>query len=131
MEDYAVRTPPMEQLRQELAEILDSGAKTLTLSGGEPTLYRDRVLELCREATSRGVQFIEIQTNAVLVDADYALALAESGVTAGSSWGKATDPHRSTHPVNTASPWGCQIPPSSITNSNRQSSMRTDRRAGT
>ena len=81
MEDYEVRTPPMEQLRAELAEILDSGARTLTLSGGEPTLYRDRVLELCKEATSRGVQFIEIQTNAVLVDADYALALAEAGVT--------------------------------------------------
>jgi MoaA/NifB/PqqE/SkfB family radical SAM enzyme len=81
MEDYAVRTPPMEQLREELREIIDSGAKTLTLSGGEPTLYRDRVIALCREATSKGVQFIEIQTNAVLVDTDYAQALAEAGVT--------------------------------------------------
>jgi len=81
MEDYAVRTPPMEQLREELKAILDSGAKTLTLSGGEPTLYRERVIELCQEATTNGVQFIEIQTNAVLVDTDYARAMAKAGVT--------------------------------------------------
>ena len=80
-EDYEVLSPPMEAIRRELQPFLDDGAKTLTISGGEPTLLRKRLVTLVTEARAGGVQFVEIQTNAVLVTPDYARDLAAAGVT--------------------------------------------------
>lgn len=79
MEDYPRRTPPLDELRAELDAF--AGERTLTISGGEPTLLRDRLLTLVGEARGRGLQFVELQTNAILIDAEYAAALAAAGVT--------------------------------------------------
>ena len=81
MEDYAVRTPPFEEVQAELQAILDAGDKTLTISGGEPTLYRDRLTSLCVQARDGGISFIELQSNAILIDEEYAQELADAGVT--------------------------------------------------
>lgn len=81
VESYAVRTPPPEEIARQLEAFLASGERTLTISGGEPTLYRDRLVALVREARSRGVPFVELQTNAVLIDEGYAAELAAAGLT--------------------------------------------------
>jgi MoaA/NifB/PqqE/SkfB family radical SAM enzyme len=81
VEDYAVRTPPESLLRAQIEAFFDSGERTLTLSGGEPTLRRRRLLALVAEARQRGVPYVDLQTNAVLVDAQYARELAEAGLT--------------------------------------------------
>jgi MoaA/NifB/PqqE/SkfB family radical SAM enzyme len=80
-EDYERLTPPIEETRAELQRFLDDGAQTLTISGGEPTLLRKRLVELVREARAGGVRFVELQTNAVLITPAYAAELAEAGVT--------------------------------------------------
>ena len=80
-EEYPRPTPPAQQTQHELTTFVASGAKTLTISGGEPTLLRKRLLALVREARGRGVPFVELQTNAVLIDAGYARELAEAGLT--------------------------------------------------
>jgi len=80
-EDYAKPTPPFEDVVQELQGFIDRGDKTLTISGGEPTLLRNRLIQLVTRAKAGGITFIEIQTNAVLIDADYASALRRAGVT--------------------------------------------------
>ncbi len=81
VEDYPRPTPDDAAVAAELETFVASGARTLTLSGGEPTLLRRRLLRVVREARARGVPFVELQTNAVLVDRDYANALAEAGLT--------------------------------------------------
>jgi MoaA/NifB/PqqE/SkfB family radical SAM enzyme len=81
VEDYPRPTPPDAEVDAELAAFVASGERTLTLSGGEPTLLRRRLLRVIAAARARGVPFVELQTNAVLVDADYAGALAEAGLT--------------------------------------------------
>jgi MoaA/NifB/PqqE/SkfB family radical SAM enzyme len=80
-EDYDRLTPPIEETEAELQRFLDDGAQTLTISGGEPTLLRKRLLTLVKRARAGGVRFVELQTNAVLVSPKYANALAEAGVT--------------------------------------------------
>jgi imidazolonepropionase-like amidohydrolase len=50
-------------------------------AGPHPKLLRKRLLDVCRRARAGGVEFIELQTNAVLIDADYARAMADAGVT--------------------------------------------------
>jgi MoaA/NifB/PqqE/SkfB family radical SAM enzyme len=81
MEDYAVRTPPVAEHEALLDAFVAAGQQTVTISGGEPTLLRKRLLALVASARSRGVELVEVQTNAVLIDADYANALAAGGVT--------------------------------------------------
>ncbi len=81
VEDYSIRTPPFETSQKELQQYLDAGEKTLTISGGEPTLYRKRLTSLARQAKEGGMQFIEVQTNATLIDDSYAQELREAGVT--------------------------------------------------
>jgi MoaA/NifB/PqqE/SkfB family radical SAM enzyme len=81
VESYARPTPPEEEVTRELEAFLRTGESTLTISGGEPTLYRDRLLSVVRRAREAGVPFIELQTNAVLLDADYAGELARAGLT--------------------------------------------------
>lgn len=80
-EDYPRPTPSEAETLAELDEFVQSGERTLTISGGEPTLLRKRLLRVVREARSRGLDHVELQTNAVLITADYAAALAEAGVT--------------------------------------------------
>jgi len=81
VEAYANPTPPEAQLWDELASFLETGESTLTISGGEPTLYRDRLVGVVRRARDAGVPFVELQTNAVLVDDDYARELTGAGLT--------------------------------------------------
>ena len=80
-EDYATLSPPMEDIFRELQGFIDRGDKTLTISGGEPTLNRERLVGLVRAAKQGGIEFIEVQTNAILISPAYAVQLAESGVT--------------------------------------------------
>jgi MoaA/NifB/PqqE/SkfB family radical SAM enzyme len=80
-EDYSPRPTPEGELRRTLDRVVAAGEQTLTISGGEPTLLRRRLLAFAREARGRGVRFIELQTNAVLIDPGYAGELAEAGVT--------------------------------------------------
>jgi len=81
MEDYERPTPTMEETNEALQSFLDAGAETLTISGGEPTLLRKRLLDVIVRARAGGVRFVELQTNAVLIDEGYAAALAEAGLT--------------------------------------------------
>lgn len=81
VEDYPRPTPPVGELEAEIDAFAASGERTLTISGGEPTLYRERLLALVRRARERGVPFVELQTNAILIDEAYAGALAAAGVT--------------------------------------------------
>lgn len=80
-EDYERLTPPQEETFGELDAFLATGAQTLTISGGEPTLLRKRLLATCARAVAGGIRFIELQTNATLIDATYAQQLAAAGVT--------------------------------------------------
>ena len=80
-EDYRRKTPPQEEIDRQLQRFFDENAGTLTISGGEPTLLRKRLLALVRTARAGGIPFVELQTNAVLIDDPYARALAEAGVT--------------------------------------------------
>jgi len=80
-EDYAQPTPEFDDVLAEVQTFIDRGDRTLTISGGEPTLLKKRLLQLVRVAAEGGIEFIEIQTNAVLIDSDYGTALRASGVT--------------------------------------------------
>ena len=80
-EGYAQLTPPLEQTLAELDRFAASGQTMLTISGGEPTLIRRRLLRVLDEARARGLGQIELQTNALLIDEGYARALAAGGVT--------------------------------------------------
>lgn len=80
-EEYDPVTPPAEEIARQLDAFVASGERTLTISGGEPTLYRKKLVALVRDARARGVPFVELQTNAVLIDEGYAAELAEAGVT--------------------------------------------------
>ena len=81
VEDYPRPTPPDEQIAAELDAFVASGEQTLTISGGEPTVLRKRLLAVVAEARQRGVPYVELQTNAVLIDETYARELAEAGLT--------------------------------------------------
>jgi MoaA/NifB/PqqE/SkfB family radical SAM enzyme len=81
VEDYPRPTPPPEETAAALDEFVASGERTLVISGGEPTLLRRRLLALIAEARDRGIPLVELQTNAVLIDDDYAQALAQAGLT--------------------------------------------------
>ncbi len=80
-EDYDRLTPPEDETLAELQRFLDEGSETLTISGGEPTLLRKRLLRVIAEARAGTVRFVELQTNAVLIDDRYAGQLAEAGLT--------------------------------------------------
>jgi len=80
-EDYRPATPDESITDTELQHFIDRGDKTLTISGGEPTLLRKRLIQLVERANAGGISFIEVQTNAVLIDPAYAKELADAGVT--------------------------------------------------
>ena len=81
MEDYEELTPTEDAINRELDQFIAAGEQTLTISGGEPTLLKRRLIKLVERARAGGVRFVEVQTNAVLIDEPYADALAEAGVT--------------------------------------------------
>ena len=81
VEDYQRPTPPESVVEAQLQEFIDSQARTLTISGGEPTLLRTRLLSLISRARAAEIDFVELQSNAVLIDADYAEALKNAGLT--------------------------------------------------
>lgn len=80
-EDYPRLTPPDAEINAQLQRFFAADAQTLTISGGEPTLLKRRLLALVAAASAGGIPAIELQTNAVLIDADYAQALAGAGLT--------------------------------------------------
>ena len=82
VENYQRPTPPWEQIKQELELFIETGQQTLTISGGEPTLLRKRLIQLIREAREGGIPFVELQTNAVLLrNKEYVKELVEAGLT--------------------------------------------------
>lgn len=80
-EDYPRPTPPAEEVEAQLQAFLATGQQTLTISGGEPTLLRKRLVALVARARALGIPFVELQTNAVLLDPAYADELAAAGLT--------------------------------------------------
>lgn len=81
MEDYPQRHTPEPELRAQIAAFAEGAERTLTISGGEPTLLRERLLWAVREARASGIELVELQTNAVLIDEGYARDLKEAGLT--------------------------------------------------
>ncbi len=81
MEDFPSRPTPEDEVLAQLDAFAAAGDQTVTLSGGEPTLLKQRLLGTLRAARERGIPFAELQTNAVIVDAAYAKSLAEAGLT--------------------------------------------------
>jgi pyruvate-formate lyase-activating enzyme len=80
-EDYPTAPTPEAVIDGQIAALLAEGGRTLTISGGEPTLLRRRLLDTVRRARAAGVPLVELQTNAILLTPDYAAALAEAGLT--------------------------------------------------
>ncbi len=80
-EDYPRLTPPDDDVMAQLDDFVSTGSQTLTISGGEPTLLRKKLVALVKEGRARGIPFVELQTNAVLITDEYARELAEAGVT--------------------------------------------------
>ncbi len=81
MEDFPTRPTPEDEVLAALEAFAAAGDQTVTISGGEPTLLRRRLLDTLRAARERGLPFAELQTNAVLIDAAYAQDLASAGLT--------------------------------------------------
>jgi MoaA/NifB/PqqE/SkfB family radical SAM enzyme len=76
MEDFPSQPTPSDAIAQMLDRFAAAGDRTVTISGGEPTLLRRRLLETLRATRARGIPFAELQTNAILIDDHYAEQLA-------------------------------------------------------
>ena len=72
-----------ESVAQQLEAFVHTRQDTLTISGGEPTLARERLLRLIRDARHQAIPFVVLQSNAVLIDDTYARELADAGLTEG------------------------------------------------
>ncbi|MDX2170368.1 MAG: radical SAM protein [Deltaproteobacteria bacterium] len=87
--DYVARAA----VRQRIAAALSDGAREIVLTGGEPTLRSD-VADLVRRAAEGGARVV-LETNAALLDADRAAALAAAGLHTARvplpAWGDAAD----------------------------------------
>ncbi len=81
MEDYPSSPTPPEEIDRLLAAFSAAGDRTVTISGGEPTLLRARLLDTIRAARRRDIPLVELQTNAILIDGPYATDLAQAGLT--------------------------------------------------
>ncbi len=81
MEDYERLTPSEDEIDAQLQLFIETGERTLTISGGEPTLLRKRLLSLIRKARLGGISFVELQSNAILIDEGYARSLRDAGLT--------------------------------------------------
>jgi len=73
--DFVAR--PTTRLR--VAQAVDSGAEEIVLTGGEPTLRSD-IADLVERAARGGARVV-LETNAALIDAARARALADAGLT--------------------------------------------------
>ena len=71
----------MDELEALIDSFIAAGEKTLTISGGEPTLYKRKLINLVKRAQAGGIHLIEVQTNATLIDDDYAMQMRDAGVT--------------------------------------------------
>ena len=80
-EDYPSKPTPEADVEASLQAFVDAGERTLTLSGGEPTLLRTRLIATVERAVALGIEFVELQTNAILLRRDYCQELADAGVT--------------------------------------------------
>ena len=80
-EDFPAAPTPEAVIDGQIAALLAEGGRTLTISGGEPTLLRRRLLDTIRRARAAGVPLVELQTNAVLITPDFASAMADAGLT--------------------------------------------------
>ncbi len=70
-----------EKVRAAIDQSRARGSRRLIITGGEPTLS-PQLVEYVRHARERGIERIEIQTNAVLLDRPgFAEALREAGLT--------------------------------------------------
>jgi len=81
MEDYPIKTSSPEQIQRELDVFVKEGRQSLAISGGEPTLLKGRLLSLITDARKGGIRFVELQTNAILLDSAYVADLKEAGLT--------------------------------------------------
>lgn len=80
-EDFPSRPTPQDEVEAQLQAFVAAGEQTLTITGGEPTLLRRRLVELVRRARSLGLAHVELQTNAVLLTPERAQELADAGLT--------------------------------------------------
>jgi molybdenum cofactor biosynthesis enzyme MoaA len=104
--DPASVDPPPALLLREIVRSRESGASSLTITGGEPTLRPDLV-EIVRAARSRGFSDITLATNATRIVPAAAAALRQAGLTGATVSVVTTHPdrHRSvvsdtTHPAH-------------------------------
>ena len=81
VEDQEPVTLDEEEVERTLAAFIARGERTLTISGGEPTLLEARLSPLVARARAGGIPFVELQTNAVLIDDAYAAELSAAGLT--------------------------------------------------
>ena len=84
-EDFPSRPTPREELEAQLQRFVADGERTITVSGGEPTLLRGRLVELVERARELGIEHVELQTNAILITPPSAPA----------SWSAPASPRRS------------------------------------
>jgi MoaA/NifB/PqqE/SkfB family radical SAM enzyme len=81
-------------IQSAISRAVGGGVSDIILTGGEPTLRRD-VAELVAHACASGAERVFLQTNATLLDAERARALAQAGLAAVwvnlSGWGDALD----------------------------------------
>ena len=61
MEDYPSWPTPEEELQRQVSALVSSGARTATISGGEPTLLRKRLVALVKQIRDKGIPFVELQ----------------------------------------------------------------------
>jgi molybdenum cofactor biosynthesis enzyme MoaA len=104
--DPAAADLPLALLLRDIARAHAEGARSLVLTGGEPTLRAD-LLELVRAAHRAGIPDVVLATNATRLTPAAALALREAGLTAAVVSVVTTTPdhHRSlvsdtTHPAH-------------------------------
>src|SRR5438067_2400980 len=79
--DATAEGPPLALLLREIARARATGAQSLVITGGEPTLRPD-LLEIVRAARRSGIPDVTLATNATRLTLPAARALAEAGATA-------------------------------------------------
>jgi len=79
--DGGAPEPTMEELKAAVDSILERGEVLIQLSGGEPSL-RDDLPELIRHIKSRGVRYVQLNSNGLRLaeDEEYVKSLAEAGL---------------------------------------------------
>jgi radical SAM protein with 4Fe4S-binding SPASM domain len=68
-----------EKLNNIVELCLNNGAKFFAITGGEPLLYPDLVIEMIRKIKARG-GYVSINSNATLIDEELAKKLKEAGL---------------------------------------------------